>query len=532
VVLSLFSLAIHLRSVKAAAGDLDPTFGMGGRVTTDFFGHNDSAQSAVIQLDGKIVVVGAITNSNGSGSLALIRYNTDGSLDPTFGAGGEALYPADISPTCAALQPNGDIVVAGGSGFRFGLQRYHADGSLDVYFGSAGTVRTIILGFTDVISDVSIQPDGKIIAVGVALNKFAFPQRSDFALARYNSDGSLDPTFGAGGKVTTDFAGLPDMANAVAVQGDGKIVVVGASDVNAFFPPFGLPVNQFSIARYNADGSLDSTFGSGGRVRPFLLGGFDQANSVACLANGKIIVAGVITNHLLPSESDFGLIRLNGDGTMDIGFGSLGIVTTDFSSQYDSANHIALQSNGNIVLAGIVSKGRTEDFTDFAVARYHPDGSLDTSFGSGGKVTTDFFGFTNVARVVLIQQDNKIVAVGTADRAGRCCLGDFALARYDGNSFDTCLQDDSNRTLLQFNSTTGEYLFTNCGGFTLGGIGLISSRGNVITLQQNGPDRRLFATVDASAHRGTASIQVFSQGATFTITDRSTLNDSCACAPH
>lgn len=526
VIIALFCSSIPFFTVQAAAGDLDPTFGAVGKVTTDFFGDHDDVRGAVIQPDGKIIVVGGAFDPNGLGGLALARYNTDGSLDSTFGSAGKSVFPFGILANCAALQPDGKTVVAGGRGpLGFALQRYNSDGSLDVTFGSAGTVTTRILGFEDVANAIAIQPNGKIVAVGFADTTHVFRQKPDFAIARYKRDGTLDSTFGIGGKVTTDFLGFADIANSVAVQPDGKIIAVGSMRLNAFEPG----VEQFSVARYNIDGALDSTFGVGGKVRPFFFGGFDQANAVALLPNGEIIVAGFATNNHLPSISDFAMTRLNRDGSIDASFGSSGKVATDFSSEFDSANSIGVQPDGKIVLVGVVSKGRFAEATDFAVARYNADGSLDESFGSGGKVTTDFFGLSNIARVGLLQRDGKIVAVGRADRG---ILGDFALARYNGDTFDSCLQDDSNGSLLQINSTTGEYQFTNCSGITLGGTGVISRRGSIITLQQNGPDRRVLAKIDGSVNKGTASVQVFSQGTTFTITDRNTLNNTCSCGAH
>jgi uncharacterized delta-60 repeat protein len=526
VLIALFLSSAHLMPVQAAAGDLDPTFGVGGKVTTDLFGGNDDAGGAVIQPDGKIIVVGVGAGPNGQGGLVLVRYNPDGSLDLTFGSGGRVIS-SGLNPNCAVLQADGKIVMAGGAGaLGFGLQRYNGDGSLDLTFGPGGTVTTQISGlFFSTANAVAVQPNGKIVAAGLVDTNFIFRQKPDFAIVRYNSDGTLDSTFGAGGKVTTDFLGFDDVAKGVAVQADGKIIAAGFAGLIG--PPFLL--HQFAVARYNIDGTLDSTFGVGGKLRPFFFGGHDEGNAVALLSNGQIIVAGFATNNNLPSITDFAMTRLNGNGSTDSSFGSSGKVATDFGSEFDSANSIGMQPDGKIVLVGVVSKGPSQDETDFAVARYNADGSLDQSFGSTGKVTTDFFGHSNIARVALLQRDGKIVAVGTADRAGRFVSGDFALARYEGTPFDLCLQDDSTGNLLQFNSTTGEYQFTNCSGFTLGGTGAITKRGSMITLQHNGTDRRLLARIDGGVNKGTASLQALAQGTTFTITDRNTLNNTCSC---
>ena len=246
----------------AAPGALDPTFGTSGEVTTDF-GGSDSAQAVAIQSDGKIVAAGG-TFSFPSGDFAVARYNVDGSLDPTFGSGGKVTtdFGGFDAASAVVIQPDGRIVAAGRSGGGdFALARYNADGSLDPTFGSGGKVTTDFGGGFDAAFGVALQTDGKIIAVGQGASSF------DFALARYNADGSLDPTFGSGGKVTTDFTGGFEDAIAVAIQLDGRIVVTGQTFSGGF--------QKFALARYNADGSLDTSFGSGGIVTTNF--GFDSA---------------------------------------------------------------------------------------------------------------------------------------------------------------------------------------------------------------------------------------------------------------
>ena len=250
------------------------------------------------------------------------------------------------------------------------------------------------------------------------------------------------------------------------------------------------------------------------------------------------MVAGNTVN-LNNHSVDFWLIRYKTDGSLDSTFGNGGFVTTDYTPAADPPGSgsdvvfaLALQANGKIVAAG-----KTNEFSgksSFALARYNPNGSLDGGFGTLGKVTTTFFGRDDRALSVAIQADGQIVAGGTSDNRANDTFRDFALARYlgDPTNFDLCLQDDSNGSLLQFNSTTGAYQFTSCGGFTIGGTGVITRRGGLITLQQNGPDRRVSAKIDGVLNKGTASVQIFSQGTTFTITDRNTLNNTCSCAAH
>lgn len=513
--------------VQAAAGDLDPSFGSGGKVTTDFLEGSDQANSLAIQPDGKIVAVGTTASNATAGDFAVARYNKDGGLDSSFGAGGRLAMNffgtgSPDSASSVAIQSDGKIVIGGSTSFSrstFALIRLNTDGSLDSTFGIGGKVSTDFLPFDSGINGIALQPDGKIVAAGF---RATFTQNSsNFALARYNADGSLDATFGSGGKVTTDFLGLADVANAVAIQPDGKIIAVGYDNVTSF-AQF---LFDFALARYNSDGSLDSSFGSGGKVTTNFFGSYDEARAIVLQPDGKLVVAGAASNPRLNSFVDFGLVRYNSDGSLDATFGTNGKVITDFGSEFDDAWALALQPDGRLVAAGGSEDSRER--TDFALARYNANGTLDATFGSGGRTRTDFSGFDDFARAVDLQADGKIVAAGRANKD--FVQGEFGLARYSGVSFDICLQDDSSGAFFQFNSTTGDYQFTSCGGVMLGGIGVISRRGSTITLQQNGPDRRVLARSDGAQNKGTVSVQVFSQGTTLTITDRNTINNTCSC---
>jgi uncharacterized delta-60 repeat protein len=513
VMLSILSSLLVIPSgVQAAGGDLDPAFGIGGKVTTDFNNNGDFGRAMALQPDGKIVVGGS-TVSNGT-DFALARYNTNGSLDPAFGVGGwtstdfNGLFDAVRG---IALQTDGKIVAAGittnGSTiFDFALARYNQDGSLDPSFGAVGKVVTDFSGGFDDADALLVQPDGKIVVAGTTSPPAG---GSTFALARYNTNGSLDLSFGSGGKVSTDFGAI---GLGAALQQDGRIIVVGSSG------------GGFATARYNNDGSPDLGFGSGGRVVTMFASGAGTAYAVTLQSDQKILVAGYSGFY------DFTLARYGSTGDLDSSYGSGGIVITDFYGGSDKGLAVALQTDGKAVVAG--SAFTTLGFSDFGLARYDTSGNLDPSFGTSGKVTTDFSGSEDQAWAIAIQTDGKIVVAGYAYQDRCCGFFNFALARYNGGSFDICLQDDSSGSFLQFNSTTGEYLFTNCSGVTLGGTGVISSRGSIITLQQDGPDRRVLARIDGGVNKGTASVQVFSLGTTFTITDRNTLNNTCSCGAH
>ncbi|MGI8788174.1 MAG: FG-GAP-like repeat-containing protein [Pyrinomonadaceae bacterium] len=397
-------------------GDLDTTFGTSGKVITPIGNSNDGISAVAVQTDGKIIAAG-YSDSGSNLDFALARYNADGTLDSTFGTGGKVITPIGSSNdliSAVAIQTDGKIVAAGysdnGTNLDFALARYNSNGTLDTTFGTSGKVITPIGSRDDFASGVVIQTDGKIVAAGAAEIS---PFSGDFALARYNADGTLDSTFGTGGKVTTPIGNADDFASAVALQTDGKIVVAcSASD--------GV-TDDFALARYNANGTLDTTVGTGGKVTTPIGNADDFASAIAIQTDGKIVAAGYTNNG---ANADFALVRYAVNGTLDTTFGTGGKVTTLIGSSDDFLNAAAIQSNGKIVAAGYTNNGTNNDF---ALVRYNADGTLDAAFGTGGKVTTPIGSANDYAYGVAIQADGKIVAAGSAFNGTNL---DFALARY------------------------------------------------------------------------------------------------------
>jgi uncharacterized delta-60 repeat protein len=517
----IFACFIPARRAQAAIGDLDPTFGVGGKVTTHF-GSLDVATDLVIQPDGKIVAAGYGVGAGPEVDFAVARYNPDGSLDPTFGSGGKVItdFPGQSEAMAIALQSDGKIVVAGSAngpmGFDSVMVRYDSNGNLDATFGSGGKVVDSFSGLNDVISDIAIQPDGKIVAGGGVETVFG----SEFMVARFNPNGSLDTGFGVNGSVVTEFFRLNDGLQAIALQPDGKIIAAGLAGTGAFD-------SAFAVARYNSDGSPDQSFGVDGKATVAFSGRLNQAKGVALQGDGKIVLAGSSWLPVEVNSTDFALARFNSNGTLDTGFGSGGKVSTDFQSRDDQAFDVISQPDGKIIAVGWTDADIASG--NFALTRYNSDGSLDLSFGLGGNVSTDFSGKLEQAFAVALQPDGKIIAAGAS--LSNLTGYDFALARYSVSptTYDLCVQDDSNGNLLQLNSTTGEYLFTNCAGVTVGGKGTVTRRGNTLTLQHNANDRRVMSTIDTGAHRASASVQLLAVGKTFSITDRNTANNTCAC---
>jgi uncharacterized delta-60 repeat protein len=311
---------------------------------TNFGGADDFAKAVAIQTDGKIVVAGDSEAFDGSSRFVLARFNGNGSLDSSFGTGGKIVEPTLSSAKAVAPQDDGKIVAAG-DGFNpatgnhdIALARYNSNGSRDPSFDADGLVRTEFGSFAQA-RGVALQGDGKIVVAGAGVG--------GGILARYDRAGRLDPSFGSGGKVTIV---TPVEANAVAIQDDGEIVVAGAGGVG------------FALARFNRDGSLDSSFGDGGTVTTDFGGGNDFPFAVAIQENGKIVAAGG-TNEL-SSGGDFALARYTQHGRLDPSFGNGGKVTTDFGG-IEVAHGVAIQADGRIVAAGYAAGGAHS-----AVARY------------------------------------------------------------------------------------------------------------------------------------------------------------------
>ncbi|WP_334027961.1 delta-60 repeat domain-containing protein [Nocardia terpenica] len=414
----------HSTSTGAGAGTLDPGFGSGGKVTTDLGSRDDRARAVAVQQDGKIVAVGTTQDPGQGDNFAVVRYETDGKVDTTFGDGGRAATDfggkADIA-NAVALQQDGKIVAAGTShgtdtGDNIALARYTADGKLDTGFGDGGKVSTDLGTKADHANAVAVEPDGKIVVAGSTHDP---AQGDNFVVVRYTSDGKLDPAFGENGKVSTDFGGKADAANALVLQPDGKVVAAGTSHGTD-------TGDNIALARYTADGKLDTGFGNGGKVSTDLGTKADHANAVVLESDGKIVVAGSTQD---PGQGDnFVLVRYTADGKQDAAFGEKGKVSTDFGGKADIAHGLALAPGGALVVAGTSSGTATGD--NVAVARYTADGKLDTGFGSGGTVSTDLGTKADHGDAVAVQPDGKILVAGsTADPV----QGDeFLLLRYQG----------------------------------------------------------------------------------------------------
>lgn len=399
----------------------------------------DQATATAVQADGKIVLVGAVQlNTYGNYDFAVTRLNEDGSLDTSFGDNGTKVIAFDLGgtdeddnlafdldvATCVAIQSDGKIVVGGyaqrdsSGNFDFAVARLNTDGSMDSSFSSDGKA---LVAFDyggagdDRATGIAIQSDGRIVLVGTCQQDAS--GAGDLAIARLLSDGSLDTSFTGDGRKWIDFSGGSDDGGAaVAIQDDGSIVVVGyTTNSNGD--------NDFAIARVIPDGSLDYTFSDDGKKTiAFDLGGdgTDRATSVAIQSDGSIVVAGSASGK--NGDGDFAVARLTKSGGMDGAFSGDGRKTVALdrgASNEDGATGVVVQSDGSIMIGGYTQVSSTGDF-DFAVARLTSEGDLDTLFAIEGKKSIPFnYGGSDYdsANSMVMQSDGKIVIVGSSTKS-------------------------------------------------------------------------------------------------------------------
>lgn len=409
-------------------GTLDASFGTGGIVTNSItsgsgFGNGDIGVSLVVLgflKQPRTITVGGYSYANGTNYFTLARYNSAGAFDTTFGTNGNGIVTVPFGPgvdaaASAMADQSGKFVLAGYEGiyshnYDFAAARFNPDGSPDINFANGGVLTVDIANLDSKAQGVAIQSDGKVVAAGSANNS----TNEAFALARYNSDGSPDTSFGLNGKLMTVVGTNDSAANAVQIQSDGRIVAAGTGNTGG----------SFAVVRYNANGSLDTNFGGAGKaITP---GG--SANAMAIQPDGKIVVAGKTSG----SPQHFGIVRYTTNGVLDTSLGGTGMVSTSIGSGGDAAQAVRIQSDGKIVVAGYSAIGTT---LDISLVRYNTNGSLDFSFGTFGRVTTDFGnGNAGVGYGLAIQPDGRIIVAGAAiipDVIGGSQY--FALARYNTN---------------------------------------------------------------------------------------------------
>jgi uncharacterized delta-60 repeat protein len=410
-------------------GSLDTSFDNDGKALSLFDDYYNGVNAIAKQPDGKYLVTCFYSNSSESSDFAIRRYNEDISLDTTFGTNGKVLTTFDTGLNEAQsvqLLPNGKIITVGKSmpladvngqagtiNSEFAISKYNANGTLDVTFDGDGKVTTKFEYGTDELKSLLILPDDKFIAVGTSRN--TVPNNAFFSnivFSKYNSNGTLDLSFGNLGKVVPVFGeNVYTILNAL-IQSDGKILI------NAFYSTFGSNETFFELIRYNSNGSLDTTFGNNGKISTGQVN-LRKINSV----NGKLLFTGVTT---LPSGNNgYVIVQYNENGTIDNAFGVNGVATFNAGNSPFGFSSLAIQQEGKIIVSGNYFNGNGQ--LSCVTLRYTINGILDNTFGINGVVTTPIPIFVNSN---FVQSDGKIIVAGTSNNGSDT---NFSTVKYNSN---------------------------------------------------------------------------------------------------
>jgi uncharacterized delta-60 repeat protein len=408
VVLVLHSL------LWATPGAPDLNFGENSIATTAINTY-EWANTIAIQDDGKIIAAGK-SNNGDHWNMVLVRYNSDGSRDSSFGQDGIVEYDLgngkDSEAMSVAIQKDGKIVVAANlSVSKMCVMRFRPNGELDSDFNDTGIACRAVGSYGSLAYHVSIQEDSKILVAGYSGGD---NDTSCFGMVRYTSGGSIDTSFNGGEVINCDIT-YYGYDSAVAFQENGQIVIVGTKD------------EKFALARYNMNGSLDTGFGVNGLVNLEVGAGSNVGTSVVIQSDGKIVAGGKAYNGDSNNASnyDFALIRLDINGSLDTGFGNNGMVMTDVSGDDDQFIGIAIQDNDKIIALG--KSYYWGWIYIISMTRYTKDGKLDKSFGVDGIVTDS----AGVMFDLALQKDGKIVLAGGKDNGND---DDVAVIRYYGDT--------------------------------------------------------------------------------------------------
>ncbi|MEZ4710587.1 MAG: hypothetical protein R3A44_25530 [Caldilineaceae bacterium] len=374
--------------------------------------------------DRRVLALRVVLLSLGLLFASLAVYAAPGDLDPTFDGDGMVITPMGTGDSVIweiAVQSDGKLVAGGqalngANGYDVALARYNTDGSLDSTFNVTGTVLTTVSTADDIIGTLTLQSDGKIVGAGYMSNTTNL--NLDIVLVRYNTNGTLDAAFDGDGIVTTDIGNTDQVIRDAVIQSDGKIVVAGWTDSGA-------NGSDFVVVRYNTNGALDATFDGDGIVVTDFNGGDDSSYGLTLQSDGKIVVVGQVTNGA--NGLDVGIARYNANGALDATFDGDGKVITTLSAAEDWGAMIVQQSNGKLVVSGKADVGGS---FDAALLRYNTDGSLDNTFDGDGKVITNIGAGDDLIYDLLLQPNGKIVGVGGSNDGS---LTNAVVLRYNPN---------------------------------------------------------------------------------------------------
>ncbi|MCK6606431.1 MAG: T9SS type A sorting domain-containing protein [Ignavibacteriaceae bacterium] len=494
-----FFLVHSLLYAQLRDGDLDLTFNNTGKVFSGIGTGADEIYFSTVQSDGKIIATGYST-SNSIRSVAVVRYNENGTLDNSFGTNGITTYSAGAQFSFgweAVILPDNKILIGceykdGTNLSGFAILKLNSNGTRDLSFGDSGRVKIQYSNTENIALALKVQNDGKIVMGGFYRNPTPTP-KANFLLLRFKSDGVIDSSFGTNGFAATNLSqivasvhddnGIYDLE----ILPDGKILAVGDVRVSSG--------NQLlALARFNSNGTLDSGFGTNGVGTIDLAGSVDFGWAMKVLPDGKILTAGFSNSGSSSMESL--LARFNSNGTLDNTFGNNGTVVTPVTMANDHGYAVASSSVGKIYV-GVFSDNSVG--SDFTILAYNHDGSPDTSFGTAGLVTTDFNFAKDVSRHLTIAPDGKLVVTGSATVSGKV---NFALARYhiagvvpvELTSFG--FRQDENRILLNWVTATE----TNNYGFEIERAGNTLSASGEMSWEKIGFVKGFGTTTEARSY--------------------------------
>lgn len=422
-------------SVRAAPTTLHPqlasAFDANGRVIVDIGGFADQAYAVGFQSDGKILAAGHSHTGSGPNNrdAVIVRLLPNGNLDNQFGSGGVVRYTT-VNNFCFNPEWFFDLVVLDDNRFLaagfdqrgcdapdrdFLVVRYQPNGTIEQVFSEYPTFH----GNRDEAQAVAVQPDGKVVAAGWAQTVSGQDNTMDVAVARWNADGTLDPSFDGDGELLLNVYGDLDRIDDVGVQPDGKIILAGRTKVSG--------QTDWLVIRLNSDGTLDNSFNGNGIFTLDHAGFNDAATGLLLQDDGKILVGGNVTN-TNGVAADAMVIRLTAGGVLDSSFGTGGKVLLDHEGQDNTASALAWYDVGKILVAGRIFDGTRNHF---ALARLLSDGSPDSQFGTNGWLTTAFDGRSSVANAVAVQPGHIVLAGHTTTTPSDADQYDIALVHYD-----------------------------------------------------------------------------------------------------
>ncbi|NMH26582.1 T9SS type A sorting domain-containing protein [Flavobacterium silvaticum] len=460
----LLILAILLNLYKANSQVIDTSFGTNGIVVSELSQNVDALNALALQTDGKILALGF-----SNGKMTILRYQTNGTLDSTFGVNGRvsSTYTCSFgSPATIKVLDDGKILVLGRNNSTMLVAKYTAEGSVDTTFG--------INGIANVSADVAMDspwaramelfPDGKIIVTGALGTNTIF-------MMKYDANGLPDATFGTNGRVLTQLEEIPYLyATNSAVQPDGSILVSAINSTSGY--------GDFCFFKYLANGTLDTGFGTGGFVTTDIGGPLvtDTPSCIEVLNDGKILVAGY-------SNLSFVAVRYNADGTLDTTFNTTGITTKNVGGIYRSCTDMLVEPDGKIVLAGYIGD-------DFGSVRFNPDGSVDASYGVNGAYKTDFENSYDYGSSIVQQPDGKLIMGGWTSYF--CSNRAFALMRFSAPSLDS---ESFNHTTVSVYPNPADSYITVKSDTVIESIALYDVQGRLLATKSIGSTE---ATLDIS----------------------------------